>query len=55
VRQRLFEFVADYVAESGIVLDPRIEEELIARMAEAIVAVIEAEGGQDDEEHRAES
>ena len=42
MRQLVFEFVADAVSKSRLRLNPRTEEELIARMAEAILAVIEA-------------
>ncbi len=55
VRQLLFEFVAEYVAAAGFPLDPRVQEELVARMAEAILAVLETEGGRSDEEFHAES
>jgi hypothetical protein len=56
LKQLLFEFVAEYIAATGIPLDPRVQEELVARMAEAILIVLEAEGGRNDEpERRAQS
>jgi hypothetical protein len=53
VRQTLFEFVVEHVEEIRVAMDPRTEQELIARMAEAILAVIGAEGGNDHEQPRA--
>jgi hypothetical protein len=51
----VFEFVRQEVARCRLALDPKTEEELIARMAEAILAVLEAEGGSSDEELGRES
>jgi hypothetical protein len=55
VRQLVFEFVAREVARSGLPLEPKVEEELITRMAEAILSVQQAEGGSGNEESRRES
>ena len=55
VKQILFEFAAKDVAGFSTPLDPRIEEELIARMAEAILSIIEARGGRNDEQPRTQS
>jgi len=52
MRQLRFEFFA----ASGVPLDPRTEAELIARMAEWILAIVEAErGGTRNEEPPTES
>lgn len=49
--QMLFEFVVEHVAASRPALEPRVQQELIEQMAEAILAVAGAEGGRRDERH----
>jgi hypothetical protein len=53
VKQLVFEFVRERVLRSGVKLDPKVESELVERMAEAILAVIQSEQGESHEEsHR---
>ena len=55
VRQTLFEFVVEHDVRPDHRLDPKVREELVARMAEAILAVVETKGGQSDERPREQS
>lgn len=50
VRQLVFEFVREHALRSGVKLDPKVEGELVERLAEAILAVIQSEQGESHEE-----
>lgn len=55
MKQQVFQFVRELVVHGGLPLDPRVEEELVVRMSEAILAIIEAERGEKHEESTRES
>jgi hypothetical protein len=52
VKQTLFEFVIEHELPARPVLQPKIEQELIEQIAEAILAVADAKGGRRDEPRR---